>query len=66
MTTETSIESKRLAFATQRVWHNCCGAEAVAKSPNDVSGCLEHDAHAHAAPTKDASASCCCGDAKEL
>jgi hypothetical protein len=65
MTVERTSNPKGPTSATH-AQHGCCGGEAaIAVSRKEASKCVEHDHDAHAAPTKAAQSSCCCGGTKE-
>ncbi|MFH1340577.1 MAG: hypothetical protein ABIL01_05080 [Pseudomonadota bacterium] len=64
-TTKTTIEPKDPAGATPTAKNDCCGGEAAAESRNDAPERVDHQHHAHAAPSKAAPSSCCCGATKE-
>lgn len=65
MTTETTTAPKGSANVASTEKHGCCGGEAAAKPQNDASEHAGHEHHKHAAPSKPAQSSCCCGDGKE-
>jgi hypothetical protein len=64
-TPKTMIEPKDSASTTPTAKHGCCGGETTAEPRNDASGRADREHHAHAAPSKAAPSSCCCGATKE-
>lgn len=58
-TARTTTEPKNPASTTAT--HGCCGGEAAAESPKDISEHADHEHHAHPAPSNAAPSSCCCG-----
>lgn len=62
-TAKTTTEPKNPASTTATATHGCCGGEAAAKSPKNISERVDH--HAHPVPSKAATSSCCCGTTKE-
>lgn len=62
-TAKTTTEPKNPA--SPAATHGCCGGEAAAESPKDISKRVEHEHHVHPAPSKAAASSCCCGATKD-
>lgn len=65
MSRETTTASKSPANATPAAKHGCCGGEAAPESRSGTPERADHEHHAHAAPSKPADSSCCCGTAKD-
>lgn len=65
MTTKIPTDPKDSIVAAATPEHGCCGGEAMAEPRKDASKLVDHDHHAHAAPSKAASSSCCCGATKD-
>lgn len=61
MTVKTTTTPEGPSPASHTPEQGCCGGEAAVESRTDTSNRVDHGQRAHAAPSKPAESSCCCG-----